>query len=268
MLLGPRPAPLVVTDPARVCPFAESVGDGDAAVHSRTRPSQCRLRNFHRGSPRVLHAPRSRAHPRPRSSTLRIHRIGRARRVVDRLESPVRYVRQFPFTTSFRPSLLTWPRPFHPDFHSGPPAAPTTCRPGTPSTEQCPPPIPNTSLAGRLAGWLPVPSSALGGLPAAARWRLLAPHGCHLASHGFALASVEVWSPAPRSPTDHGHGQRPPQQHQPETASAPVTHRTLLCLRTRDATPPSRQASAVSLHPFLLSDSCSLRCRLRPFDGR
>lgn len=130
------------------------------------------------------------------------------------------------------------------------------------------PPIPNTSLAGRLAGWLPVPSSALGGLPAATRWRQLPPHGCHLASHGFALASVAVWSPAPRSPTDHGHGQRPPQQHQPETASAPVTHRTLLCLRTRDATPPSRQASAVSLHPFLLSDSCSLRCRLRPFDGR
>lgn len=62
------------------------------------------------------------------------------------------------------------------------------------------PPIPNTSLAGRLAGWLPVPSSALGGLPAAARWRLLPPHGCHLASHGFALASVAVWSPAPDHP--------------------------------------------------------------------
>ena len=57
-----------------------------------TRPSQCRLRNFHRGSPRVLHAPRSRTHPR--SSTLRIHRIGRARRVclVDDLSS-VQYVR-------------------------------------------------------------------------------------------------------------------------------------------------------------------------------
>lgn len=137
---------------------------------------------------------------------------------------------------------------------------------GHPALSSAQRPLPNTSLAGRLAGWLPVPSSAACPLlPAGTCWR---PISATWRACGFALASVAVWSPAPRSPTDHGHGQRPPQQHQPETASAPVTHRTLLCLRTRDATPPSRQASAVSLHPFLLSDSCSLRCRLRPFDGR
>lgn len=170
------------------------------------------------------------------------------------------------------PSLLRdlpWSGPFHLDFHSGLPAAPP-CRPGTPSTEQrsAPPPPPTRVWLGGWQAGCPCPPrlwAACPLLPAGTCWR---PISATWRACGFALASVAVWSPAPRSPTDHGHGQRPPQQHQPETASAPVTHRTLLCLRTRDATPPSRQASAVSLHPFLLSDSCSLRCRLRPFDGR
>lgn len=193
----------------------------------------------------MLHAPRSRAHPRPRSSTLRVHRIGRARRVVDRLESPVRYVRQFPFTTSFRPSLLTWPRPFHPDFHSGPPAAPTTCRPGTPSTEQCPPHPQHEPgwAAGRLVARALLGSGRLARCyplaPAAAPWL---PPGEPWLRARFSR-SVE-----PSPPITHG-----PWPWPTPTSAAPARNR--LCPRY----PPH---TALPAHPRRDSSIATSLCRV------
>lgn len=165
----------------------------------------------------TLHAPRSRAHPRPRSSTLRIHRIGRARRVVDRLESPVRYVRQFPSTTFFRPSLLTWPRPFHPDFHSGPPAAPTTCRPGTPSTEQCPPPSPTRAWLGGWQAGCPCPPRLWAACP------LLPAGACcrPMAATWRAMASRSLQSQCGAQPPDHPRTMAMANAHLSSTSQKP-----------------------------------------------
>lgn len=147
------------------------------------------------------------------------------------------------------PSLLRdlpWSGPFL-DFHSGLPAAPP-CRPGTPSTEQrsAPPPSPNTSLAGRLAGWLPVPSSALGGLPAAARWHLLAPHFCHLASLWLRARFSRSVEPSP--PIAHG-----PWPWPTPTSAAPARNR--LCPRY----PPH---TALPAHPRRDSSIATSLCRV------
>lgn len=183
---------------------------------------------------------------RQRCSSASIASVERVAWLIDDL-SPVRYVRQFPCRLRIHPSLLRdlpWSGPFHLDFHSGLPAAPP-CRPGTPSTEQRSAAPPPQHESGWAAGRL-VARALLGGLPAAARWHLLAPHFCHLASLWLRARFSRSVEPSP--PIAHG-----PWPWPTPTSAAPARNR--LCPRY----PPH---TALPAHPRRDSSIATSLCRV------